>query len=135
MPLSRSDCAALVREIQNLLREYDPTSLETVFHGFERPEDPRRYLMTLLQILSKVYSERSGGQYGPILDSVNRYVRLEDGRPVRGLSVSLAPAEREIWGQDEVSLAALPDRSELVSGLERLSGIIENEINWQEDQS
>ncbi len=134
MPLSRSDCAVLVRQIQNLLREHDPATVETVLHAYEHPEDPRRHLILLLQIIGKFYSERSGGQYAPLLDSVNRYVRLPDGSPVRGLSVSLTPADRELYGREEISLAALPDRSEFIEQINSLAGILETEINWREDQ-
>ena len=63
--------------------------------------------MALLSTIQHVYAERSGGAQGQILDSVNRYVRLPDGRPVRGLSVALTPAEREVYGTEEVSLAEL----------------------------
>jgi hypothetical protein len=134
MPLGRSDCAELVRQVQLLLREYDPSSFETVLHGVEPADDPRRYLVGLLQAVRHVYAERSGGMHGQILDSVNRYVRLPDGRPVRGLSVSLTPMEREVYGSEEVNLAELPDRSEFISQLDRLLGTIESEINWQEDR-
>ena len=110
MPLSRSDCAELVRQVQSLLREYDPLSFETVLHGVERYDDPRLYLMALLQAVRRVYTERSGGMHGPILDSMNRYVRLPDGGPIRGLSVSLTPIERELYGTVEVNLSELPVR-------------------------
>lgn len=101
MPLSRRDCADLIRHIQGLLREYDPVSFETVLRGVDSsPEDPRRYLMALLSTIQHVYAERSGGEQGRILDSVNRYVRLPDGRPVRGLSVALTPGEREVYGTE-----------------------------------
>src|SRR5277367_5901500 len=103
MPLSRRDCADLIRHIQGLLREYDTVSFETVLRGVDSsPEDPRRYLMALLSTIQHVYAERSGGAQGQILDSVNRYVRLPDGRPVRGLSVALTPGEREVYGTEEV---------------------------------
>jgi hypothetical protein len=132
MPLSRRDCADLIRHIQGLLREYDPTSFETVLRGVDSSsEDPRRYLMALLSTIEHVYAERSGGVHGQILDSVNRYVRLPDGRPVRGLSVALTPGEREVYRTEEVNLAELPDRTEFVAELRRMLGIIETEIDWE----
>jgi hypothetical protein len=134
MPLDRSDCANLVRQVQNLLREYDPAAFETILRAYTHPDDPRRHLILLLQIVGKVYSERSGGQYSPILDSLNHFVRLEDGGPVRGLSVSLTPSDREIYGREEISLAELPDRTEFVRQIDRITAIIESEIDWRDDQ-
>ena len=134
MPLNRTDCADLVRQVQNLLREYDPAAFETIIRAYRHPDDPRQHLVLLLQIVGKVYSERSGGQYSSILDSLNHYVRLEDGGPVRGLSVSLTPSDREIYGRDEVSLAELPDRTEFVRQIERITAIIESEIDRREEQ-
>jgi hypothetical protein len=133
MPLSRTDCADLVRRVQLLLGEYDPGSFETVLRGVEQSDDPRRYLTALLQTVRRVYTERSGGMHGQILDSVNRYVRLPDGQPVRGISVSLTGMEREIYGTEEVNLAELPDRSEFTAELDHLLGVIESEIDWQGD--
>jgi hypothetical protein len=134
MPLTRSECADLVRQVQNLLREYDPGAFETIIRAYPHPDDPRRHLMLLLQIVGKVYSERSGGQYSSILDSLNHFVRLEDGGPVRGLSVSLTPSDREIYGRDEISLAELPDRTEFVRQIERVTSIIDSEIDWRDGQ-
>ncbi|MGA2737254.1 MAG: hypothetical protein ABSG65_07345 [Bryobacteraceae bacterium] len=96
MPLSRQDCVELVRQVQVLLLQYDPGSLEPVMRSTEHYNDPRRYLVELLRTISHVYAERSRGMYGPVLDTVNRFVRLEDGSPVRGISVALSPAEQEI---------------------------------------
>lgn len=133
MPLSRQDCADLIRYIQGLLRQYDPLSFETVLRGVDASpeEDPRRYLIALLSAIQNVYEERSGGEQARILDSVNRYVRLPDGGPVRGLSVTLTPAEQEVYGTAEVNLAELPDRSEFVAEIRRVLLIIESEIDWQ----
>jgi hypothetical protein len=121
MPLSRQDCVELGRSIQSLLNQYDPAALSLVLHAIKPDDDPGRYLVQLLGTTIRVYSERSGGMYGPILDRINQFVRLPDGSPVRGLSVELSPAERELYNTDEVNLAQLPDRSEF---LKELSGIL-----------
>ena len=121
MPLTRQDCVELVREVERLLREYDPGLLELVMRTGERAEDPRRYLIDLLSSIRRIYSERSSGMYGPILDRINHFVRLQDGSPIRGLSVVLSPAEREIYGADEVNLAELPDRSAFLADLDRIT--------------
>ena len=113
------------------MREYDPGSFETIVGATERSDDPGRYLLTLLRSIRHTYSERSGGKHGLILDHLNRYVRLPDGGPIRGISVELSPGERERYETEEVNLAELPDRSEFVRELDRLSGIIEGEIDWQ----
>ena len=109
MPLSRQDCVESVRQVEGLLREYDPSSLESVLRSTEHYNDPRRYLVELLRTVRHLYAERSSGTYGPILDTMNRFVRLEDGSPVRGISVALSPAEREIYEREEISFAELPD--------------------------
>jgi hypothetical protein len=127
MPLSQQDCIELVREVQALLREYDPASLELVLRATEPNDDPRRYFVNLLGTIARIYSERSGGMYGPILDRVNQFVRLESGLPVRGLSVVLSPLEREVYQADEVDLAQLPDRSEFLAELKRIIGDVVHE--------
>jgi hypothetical protein len=120
VPLSQQDCIELVREVQALLREYDPASLELVLQATEPNDDPRRYVVQLLGTVARIYSERSGGMYGPILDRINNFVRAQDGSPVRGLSVVLSPVERELYSTDEVNLAQLPDRSEFLTELKSI---------------
>jgi hypothetical protein len=120
MSLSRQDCIELVREIQGLLREYDPASLDLVLRAAEPNDDPRRRVVQLLATIVRIYSERSGGMYGPILNRINNFVRLQDGSPVRGLSVVLSPADRELYDTDEVNLAELSDSSEFVAEVERI---------------
>lgn len=120
MPLSRQDCVELIRDIEGLLGEYDSGSLDLAIRAMEPYDDPRRYLVELLRTISRIYSERSGGMHGPILDRINHFVRLEDGSPVRGLSVVLSPAEQELYGVREVNLAELPDRSQFLAELDRI---------------
>src|SRR4051812_19044858 len=120
MPLSREDCVQLVREIERLLREYDPVALQLVIRATDPNNDPQRYLVSLLGTISRIYSERSGGTLGPTLDRINHFVRLQDGSPVKGIAVTLSPAERELYKTDELDLAELPDRSEFLVELERL---------------
>lgn len=124
MPLNRRDSVELSRQVEQLLREYDPGSLDIILRATESQDDPRRYLLSLLQTVRRVYAERSGGMHGPILDHVNHFVRLPNGNPIRGISVSLSPGERERYGTDEVNLAELPDRSEFLGELDRLLQLI-----------
>jgi hypothetical protein len=121
MPLNRQDCVELVRELEGLLREYDPALVEPVLRSTERYQDPRRYLVELLRTVRHFYSERSGGMHGVILDRMNHFVRLQDGSPVRGISVALSPAESELYARDEVNLAELPDRSEFLTELDQIT--------------
>lgn len=132
MSLSPQDCADLTAEIIRLLSDYDPQVLEPISRSVERYEDPRRNLVELLGGVRRVYSERSGGTYGPILDRINHFVRLEDGQPIRGLSVVLTPAEQEVFGRSEVNLAELPDRSEFLAQLDLLIADVKHEVgfNW-----
>jgi hypothetical protein len=132
MPLSRQDCVELIRELLGLLREYDPGALDLVLEATERQDDPRRYLVSLLGAVTKIYSERSGGMYGPILDRVNHFVRLENGSPVRGLSIELSPIERELYKADELDLAELPDRSEFLTELKVIMAEIVRETESPE---
>jgi hypothetical protein len=134
MGLSREDCVLLTRQIEGLIREYDPVALEPVLNSTERYDDPRRYVTGLLRTLMRYYSERSGGRHGPILDRVNRYVRQADGSPVRGISVELTPGERERYQLDEVNFAGLPDRNEFVDELERILGDVIREIDNLENR-
>lgn len=116
MPLNRQDCLELSRQIERLLREFDPGSFELVMGSAERSNDPRRYVIELLRTTRRMYAERSGGMHGVILDRMNHFVRLPDGGPIRGISVALTPAEMERYGTEEVNLAELPDRSDFLAG-------------------
>lgn len=131
MPLSRQDCVILARDIEGLLRQYDPSSVDLILRATERSNDPLRYVVGLLRTVSRVYSERSGGMYGSVLDRMNHFVRLEDGSPVRGISVALSPPERELYETDEVNLAELQDRSGFVADLERIITEIVRETEFQ----
>lgn len=120
MPLGRQDCIELTREVEQLLQQFDPASLELVLRSTERYNDPRRYFVELLRTIRHLYAERSGGMHGIILDRMNHFVRLSDGGPIRGISVTLTPAERERYGTEEVNLAELPDRSGFLAELDRI---------------
>lgn len=133
MPLSRDDCATLLREIEELLRENDPTSLESVLRGRDYSPDPRISLVELLGTIRRFYAERSGGAYGSILDAVNHFVRLEDGSPVRGISVVLSPVEQAIYQSEEINLAEIPDRSEFLEELDSLIEQIKQEIEFERE--
>ena len=134
MALTRQDCVELVKELEGQLRQYDPGALDLVLRATERYDDPQRYLVELLTTVRRIYSERSGGMHGPILDNINHFVRLEDGSPVRGLTVALSPVERELYGRDDLNLAEMPDRSEFIAELERLTAEIKRETELPEDQ-
>lgn len=134
MPLSRNDCAQLLRVIEELLQENDPSSLDFVLRGRDYSDDPRRSLLEFLQTVRRYYTERSGGAYGSILDTVNHFVRLEDGSPVRAISVTLSPVEQTIFEAEEINLAEIPDRSEFLRELETVTDQIKREIDLPEGE-
>jgi hypothetical protein len=134
MALTPQDCVELLRDVEGLLREYDPGSLELVFRATERYDDPRRYLLELLTTIRRIYSERSGGVQGAILDRINHFVRLEDGSPVRALAVAFSPLERELYGREDFNLAELPDRSDFIKELDRITAEIKREVEPTEDR-
>ena len=134
MALNRQDCVELARQIELLLREFDPGSFELVAHATERYQDPRRYVIELLRTIRRVYAERSGGMHGPILDRMNHFVRLPNGGPIRGISVALTPAEMERYGTEEVNLAELPDRSEFLEELDRILSVVIHEVHFEGDR-
>jgi hypothetical protein len=134
MALDRQDCLELIREIEGLLREYDPGSLELVLRATERFADPQRYLLEVMGTLRRIYSERSGGMQAPILDRINHFVRLEDGAPIRGLTVVLSSVERELYDREEINLAELPDRSNFLEELERITTEIKRETESPEER-
>ncbi len=128
MPLSRDDAVDLTRFVEQLLRQYDPGSYELIMRSTDRVDDPGRNLLILLGTLIRFYKERSGGEQARILDAINHYVRLSDGRPIQGLSVELSPAEQEIYGRREVDLAVLPDRSNFLEEIQRIMADIERQL-------
>ena len=65
---------------------------------------------------------------------MNRFVRLPDGGPIRGISVALTPAEMERYGTEEVNLAELPDRSEFLEELDRILSVVFHEVDFEGDR-
>jgi hypothetical protein len=124
----------LVREIEGLLREYDPGLLELILRVTEPNDDPQRYVVQLLGKIRRMYSERSSGPYASILDRMNHFIHLEDGSPVRGLSIQLSPGERELYATDELNLAELPDRSEFLAALDRIIAEVIRETEAPDDR-
>jgi hypothetical protein len=51
MALNRQDCIELTRQIEQLLREFDPGSLDLALRSTERYDDPRRYVIELLRTI------------------------------------------------------------------------------------
>jgi hypothetical protein len=134
MALNRQDCIELTRQIEQLLREFDPGSLDLALRSTERYDDPRRYVIELLRNIRQIYAERSGGMHRPILDRVNHFVRLPGGGPIRGISVALTPAEMERYRTEEVNLAELPDRSDFLAELDRVLSEVIHEVNLPGDR-
>ena len=128
MPLSREDAIELTQFVERLLLQYDPGSYELVMRSTDRTDDPRRNLIILLGTLIRFYKEHSGGEQARILDAINHYVRLPDGRQIQGLSVELSPAEQELYQRREVDLAVLPDRTKFLEEIQRIMGDIEREL-------
>jgi hypothetical protein len=131
MALSREDVLDITRYLQSTLRRTDPSAYEIAVEFTERVDEPARYLLSFLLTLTKVYSERSAGAYPDILDRMNRYVRTSEGGPVRGISVHLTPQERELYQVEEVNIAEIPDRTNLIADLRRLISTIERETERQ----
>lgn len=133
MALTRQDSIDLIRDIQGLLFEYDPGSLDLVTRATQESEDPQQNLISLLTTIRHVYSERSGGEHGRILDQMNQFVRQEDGSPIRGITVELSPLDRELSGREEFNLAELPDRSTFIEELDRITAEITRELEFPEE--
>jgi hypothetical protein len=131
MALTREEVLDITRYLEARLSELDAATYEIVMGITERGEQPRRYLLSFLRNLIKVYSERSAGAYPDILDRMNRFVRTSEGGPIRGISVLLTPLERELYGTEEVSFAELPDRAGLIADLHRLTSAIERETETE----
>jgi hypothetical protein len=45
MPLGRQECIEITRQVERLLQEFVPASLELVLRSTERYNDPRRYFV------------------------------------------------------------------------------------------
>lgn len=86
----------------------------------ESKDEPRQYLLEYLLVLTRAMSERSAGSYGRILNDLNRWIRTESGEPIRSLRVELTPAEREVFRREDVNLARLPDRTNIIRQLKDL---------------
>lgn len=120
MALDREDWLDLLRHLQFQLAERDPRAYELLSGSFEQSDNPRQALLSYIDTLIKLTAERSGGSHGWVLDYLNRYVRTEDGGPVRSLRVRLSEQEAELYGVPVVELAELPDRSEFIAELRDL---------------
>jgi len=117
MPLSREDFVAVMRHLQREVQQLDPEAHALVAQYTERSDDPRRYLLDYLRSLIKILSERSSGAHGRVLNLLNEHVRTPQGGPIRGIRLELSLTEREIYQQEGIDLALLPDREEFVQEL------------------
>jgi hypothetical protein len=126
--LSREDWLDMTRHIQKLLHEADPEAFELLASHVEWRNDPRYYLVDYLQVLIKILSERSGGSHGKILNELNRWIRTEQGGPIRGIRLVLSPADRDLLQREYVDLASLPDRGAIIAELHRLRNDLLSEI-------
>ncbi len=79
MALSREEVLGITRYLQRTLSRIDPYAYGIAMELTEREEEPGRYLLNFLLILTKVYSERSAGAYPDILDRMNHFVRTSGG--------------------------------------------------------
>lgn len=61
-------------------------------------------------------------------NELNNWVRTEQGGPILGLRLVLSPAEQELYRQEHVDLASLPDRSAFISSLRELRADLMREI-------
>ena len=120
MPLSTADHVAILRHLQSELQGIDPELHALVVEHVERRQDPRRYLLDYLSVLARVMAERSAGAHGRVLNLLNSSVRTQDGGPIRGLRLELAPTERQVLQREYIDLATLPDRDDLVAALQSL---------------
>jgi len=129
MPLNTEDAIAITRYLETLLRDRDPYGYQAaaVTVALEREADPRRNLLTLLDVLMRMYSERSSRLAEVALDRINRYARRSDRQPITGIAVDFSPAERNLYGVEQIDLMQLPDRSGLVHALrEVFQNIVED---------
>jgi hypothetical protein len=135
MALSREDWIDITRHLQQQVHDADPEVFEILARHVERWDEPQRYLIDYIDVLVKVMSERSSGSHGRILNELNNWVRTEQGGPIRGLRLVLSPAEQELYRQEHVDLASLPDRSAFISSLRELRADLMREIEESGGQS
>jgi hypothetical protein len=129
MPLSSDDHVAILRHLQSELQRIDPELHSLAVEHVEPSNDPRKYLLDYLSVLTRLMSERSSGAHGRVLNILNRSVRTESGGPVRGIRLELSPTEQRVMQREHVDLAALPDRTQIVERLKSLHEDIENEVS------
>lgn len=128
MALSREDWLEITRHLQQQLREADPEVFELLASHVEWRDDPRLFLVDYLQVLIKILSERSSGSHGKVLNELNRWIRTEQGGPIRGIRLVLAPGDRDLFQREYVDLASLPDRGAFITDLHQLRNDLLNEI-------
>lgn len=129
MALSRDDWVDITRHLQDQVRRADPELFEVLARHVEPWNEPERYLLSYLDALIKVMSERSRGSYGRVLNELNAWIRTNEGGPIRGIRLFVSDSEREIYGREYLDLASLPDRSSFINGLLRLRDDLLREIH------
>lgn len=128
MPITRQDAIAITLELELLLRQYDPVTLEVATAAIERGDDPRADLLRLLDLVIRIYSEKSSGLAARALDRINHHVRRPDGGQIAAITVAFSPTERELYGKEEVDLATIPDRTEFITELKEVFRTIADEL-------
>lgn len=128
MPLGRQDVIEITRQLESLLRQYDPSAFELATSVTERSDNPPANLLHFLDLVIRIYSERSSGLAALALDRLNYHVRRPDGEPITGITIDLSSLERELYGREEIDLATLPDRTEFVLALKDIRRMIADEL-------
>lgn len=128
MALRREDWVDITRHLQNQVRQADPEVFELLARHVEPWNEPERYLVSYLDTLIKVMSERSRGGHGRVLNELNAWIRTDEGGPIRGIRLLLSDSEGELYQREYVDLASLPDRSSFIAGLRQLRDDLLHEI-------
>ena len=132
MALRREDWINITRHLQNQVRQADPEVFELLARHVEPWNEPERYLVSYIDTLIKVMSERSQGGHGRVLNELNTWIRADEDGPIRGIRLILSDSERELYQREYVDLASLPDRTSFIAGLRRLREDLLHEIQRPE---
>ncbi len=128
MPMSAEDYHDVASHFLGLVRKRDRVTFDRLIEHIRfDPQNPKRSLLRFMAAYAEMGTVRTIGAHSAILQRLNKYVHTEQQEPVRGIRVSLTPAEQHLYRTEYVDLVPVLDFGEFVSALRDLYHEIEME--------
>lgn len=122
--LSDNDCLELLRNLQEMVREYDQRAFFYLSDRKPQVQRPPELLLSFLDQLIEFMREHSREGGDTALSQLNRYIEGERGEAIERITLNLSAVDRQLYRIDSeaIDLSRLPDRKGFI---DEMSGIRE----------